>query len=239
MKKIIYSIKQGFTLVETLVAVLIVALVLTAFIVVFAPAAAGIRKSLDVQEANRIASTLEQELASLRPNAGSADMKTGFQQAFDMIKRSNESGEAILIYQYRASLANRRQDQTPVPVPRVDSKEVGKDYMVQTMVRRYSDPYFKEDLTALEGNVFYVKCNQLVFNDDEMVQSTSKGAIVNPKNSSQEIASAYDYPEALIAFSAEFYMASSRAESYFLNKFTKDFASARKPIFIRNLSVRR
>ena len=49
---------------ETVIAIGVLAVLLTGFMIVFAPAAAGIRKSINVQEADRLASTLEQELVT-------------------------------------------------------------------------------------------------------------------------------------------------------------------------------
>jgi prepilin-type N-terminal cleavage/methylation domain-containing protein len=50
---------RGFTLLETVIAIGVLAVLLTGFMVVFAPAADGIRKSINVQQADRMGSTLE------------------------------------------------------------------------------------------------------------------------------------------------------------------------------------
>ena len=66
MKNPSSSRKRAFTLLETVIAIGVLAVLLTGFMIVFAPAAAGIRKSINVQEADRLASSLEQELVTLR-----------------------------------------------------------------------------------------------------------------------------------------------------------------------------
>ena len=81
--------KCGFTLIETVIAIGVLAVLLTGFIIVFAPAAAGIKNSVNLQAADRLASTLEQELVTLRKGQKDDDDKefaTGFDKAFDWIK---------------------------------------------------------------------------------------------------------------------------------------------------------
>ncbi|MCU0752004.1 MAG: type II secretion system GspH family protein, partial [Akkermansiaceae bacterium] len=93
--------KRGFSLIETVIAIGVLAVLLTGFMIVFAPAAAGIRKSINVQEADRLATTLEQELVTFRTGDPGGN---GFGKAFTWIKDSNNANTALLIYQYRGSL---------------------------------------------------------------------------------------------------------------------------------------
>jgi prepilin-type N-terminal cleavage/methylation domain-containing protein len=232
--------RSGFTLLETVIAIGVLAVLLTGFMVVFAPAAAGIKRSISVQEADRLASTLEQELVTLRGQQELTKFKTGFGKAFDFIKESHKSGEALLIYQYRGSLSSSRTDETPEPVTNIQSKLPGKDYVVQTMVRRKSDPEFKKDLAALEGGIYLVKCTQLIFKSGELKPGTA-GTIADPKGSNSATANADDYPEAVIAFSADFFTLPVRSSSFFDSPtgFNKSFTNAKKAVFTRNLAVRR
>lgn len=229
---------RGFTLLETVIAIGVLSVLLTGFMVVFAPAAAGIKKSINVQVADRLASTMEEELVTLRGSTQNSEYKTGFGKAFEWIKSANKANEALLIYQYRGSVATLRSDDgTPEPIVVVDDKLPGKDYIVQTMVRQKSDPKFLEDLRAVEGGVFLVKPTQLVFNSGELKAGTA-GTIKDPKTGTA--ADTADlYPEAVIAFSAEFFSVPAKSKGYFAGKFSDYFTKAKNPVFTRNLAVRR
>ncbi len=231
---------RGFTLLETVIAIGVLAVLLTGFMIVFAPAAAGIRKSINVQQADRLASTLEQELVTTR--LGDTH-KTGFDKAFKWIEGSHKQSDAILVYQYRGKLGvPGRADGTPEPETNIQGKLPGKDYAVTTIARRGSDREFTKDLAAVEGNVYLVKCTQLIFSSAAgggLVAGTP-GKINDPKGGGVAVGDSDTYPEAVIAFSAEFYMLPSKLASYFSGAaFTKYFTEAKNPVFTRNLAVRR
>jgi prepilin-type N-terminal cleavage/methylation domain-containing protein len=231
--------QRGFTLLETVIAIGVLAVLLTGFMVVFTPAADGIRKSINVQQADRLASALELELVTLRGATETTKYKTGFNKSFEWIGNKSTAKDALLIYQYRGKTSSlRTDDQTPEPEPFLKDKLPGKDYVVVSMLRRRSDPKLEDDLKAVEGAVYLVKCTQLIFGGDELIAGTA-GGIKDPKTGTPA-ASADDYPEAVIAFSAEFHMLPAKTASYIAGPaFTAKFDSAQNPVFTRNLAVRR
>ncbi|MEO5715044.1 MAG: type II secretion system protein [Luteolibacter sp.] len=245
------SIRQrGFTLLETVIAIGVLAVLLTGFMVVFAPAAAGIRKSINVQEADRLASTVEQEMVTFRKGDESGlpskTAYTGFDKAYTWIENSSAAASAILVYQYRGELGGTaRPDGTPEPVIDVKNKLAGKDYVVVPMARRVDSANFTKDIAALEGGVYLVKCTQLVFGGATagLTLSTSK-KIVDPKGTGGGAVSGTDtYPEAVIAFAADFYMLPGKSSSFFgggsAASYKTAFDKAKTPVFTRNLAVRR
>jgi prepilin-type N-terminal cleavage/methylation domain-containing protein len=240
MKPNSISRPRGFTLLETVIAIGVLAVLLSGFMVVFTPAAEGIRKSINVQQADRLASAVEQELVTLRGATQASDYKTGFNKSYEWIKESNTVGTALLVYQYRGELnGNARSDGTPEPVASIKNKVPGKDYVVVPMVRQRNDTQnLRNDLDAVEGPVFLVKCTQLIFDGGELKPGTA-GQIKDPKGTDPST-SGDDYPEAVIAFSAEFHLMPSRSADYFSgNGFTQKFPTVKNPVFTRNLAVRR
>lgn len=234
--------RHGFTLLETVIAIGVLAVLLTGFMVVFAPAADGIRKSINVQQADRMASALEQELVTLR----NKDFATGFNKAFDWIQKSNVAvpTDALLVYQYRGRISSlRTDDNTPTPEPLLKDKLPGQDYVVVPMVRRKSDPKLAEDLAAVEGAVYFVKCTQLVFDTTSgALKVGTPGKIIDPKGTTAYVSADGPpiYPEAVIAFSAEFHMLPTKTASYISGSaFTTKFGNVKNPVFTRNLAVRR
>lgn len=227
--------KRGFTLMETVIAIGVLAVLLTGFLAVFTPAAQGIRRSINAQEADRLASTLERELVTARNDSH----PTGFNKAFEWISDSKNPADAIFIYQYRGDPASMRPDGTPTPLPRISGLP-GKDYVVQAMARLKSDPFFLDDLAAVDGAIFYVKATQLVYNASNGMEVSTEKAIVDPKTKNA-VANADAYQDAVIAFSAEFFAVPSKAPNYLTGpKFSERFnGNNAKPIFVRNLAVRR
>jgi prepilin-type N-terminal cleavage/methylation domain-containing protein len=232
--------RRGFTLMETVIAIGVIALLLTGFVAVFAPAVDGIRKSINVQDADRLASTLERELATLRPGQGGASINTGFDKAFEWIKNSNQAEQALVIYQYRGNISTQREDGTPAAVSNPRGTP-GRDYVVVPMLRRLSDSRLTEDLQALEGQVFVVRCIQLVYNNNGELEKGTPGQIADPRASGGNAGSADQYPEAVIAFAAEFYSLPSRDATYLRGEAFKSYFNdrMRNPMFTRNLAVRR
>lgn len=235
MKSTSKSNQRGFTLLETVIAIGVLAVLLTGFMVVFAPAAEGIRKSINVQQADRLASTVEDELVTLR----NKDFTTGFNKAFDWIKSSTNAPTAMFVYQYRGKAGSAmRTDGTPQPQADIKGKVTGKDFIVVPMMRRVNDTaLLKEDLTAIEGAVYLVKCTQLVFDKGEL-KLGDQGQIKDPKTGTAS-ANPDTYPEAVIAFSAEFHIMPAKTYDYLSGVLPGKFAKLKNPVFSRNLAVRR
>jgi hypothetical protein len=224
---------------ETVIAILVLAVLLTGFLTVFTPAAQGIRRAISTQQADRLKATLEKDMATLREGEKTADIATGFDKAFTWIQEGHTASTAIFVYQYRGNKAlSPRADGTLQPMTIIQGKP-GIDYVTQTAARRADDDLFIEDLDAVVGPVFYVKPTQLVYNNNELVLSDTPGQIENPEDASIA-ANPDDYTDAVIAFSASFYMVPSVSANYLTgSKFAEKFASVVKPVFVRNLAVRR
>jgi hypothetical protein len=119
------------------------------------------------------------------------------------------------------------------------------------MMRRKSSPLFlDQDLPAIEGSVYLVKCAQMVYVPDGAqfalkpvpVGGKARGKIYNPSPNSDdaEVDPLSTYPDAVIAFAAEFYPCPAKAKGFFEGtSFTKFYQRSVKPTFTRNLAIRR
>ena len=123
------------------------------------------------------------------------------------------------------------------------SGQPGQDYIVQSMARRADDGFLAEDLTALEGPIFFVKTTQLIFKGNalEIDDAPTSGRLKNPAGTTPpDTNTVEEYQDAVIAFSAEFHGVPTKSLSYLSsNAFQEHFDTVKKPIFTRNLAIRR
>ncbi|HEY1123257.1 MAG TPA: prepilin-type N-terminal cleavage/methylation domain-containing protein [Haloferula sp.] len=231
---------RGFTLMETVIAIGVLALLLTAFLAVFGPATTGLRRAISVQEADRLSAALERELVTLRPGGGGQSFTTGFDKAYDWIQSSPDKGSEIMLYQYRGDPSQLRSDGTMEPYTK-NGGVAGKDFIVQPAVRQRSDDELLEDLKAIDGRIFAVKLTQLVFSSGQLTRGTA-GEITDPTPDDGDSAGGSgsdSYPEAVIAFAAEFFIVPNSSPEYVKPDGKFSLANMTKPVFTRNLAVRR
>jgi len=237
MQRITSPKRGGFTLMETVIAIGVLAVLLTAFLAVFGPAARNIRKAISVQEADRLAYTLERELVTVHPDE-TGDFKTGFEKAYAWIEDATEdTSDPLLIFQYRGKIGDIASDGAAEPF--TGQGVAGQDFIVQPIVRKASE-LEEDDIRALEGRIYTVKLTQLVFNGGALELGTP-GKIDDPTPGDGESggggSGADGYPEAVIAFAAEFFIVPNSSLRYIQQNL--DLSELNNPIFTRNLAVRR
>jgi prepilin-type N-terminal cleavage/methylation domain-containing protein len=240
MKSTFIRMRRGFTLMETVIAIGVLALLLTAFLAVFGPATTGLRKAISVQEADRLAAALERELVTIRPGTTS-NYKTGFDKAYLWIEEaSSDSETSIFLYQYRGTPDEIRTDGSMEPYT-AGGGVAGKDFIVQPAVRKRDDPLFLEDMEALDGRIFTAKLTQLEFNNGQLTKREDGGINPDPNDTGETLGGTGSdaYVEAVIAFAAEFFIVPNSDPNYVKpgGKFNPENLS--KPVFTRNLAVRR
>jgi type II secretory pathway pseudopilin PulG len=230
---------RGFTLMETVIAIGVLAVMLTAFMAVFGPASRGIRRSINVQEADRLTSALEREMATNRPSGATAEATTAFHKAYDWITGSHQNNTVVFAYQYRGNPSQLRADGTMEPFT-TRGGSAGQDYVVQPMLRRRGDALLEQDLRALEGRVFFVKMTQLIFDGANGMRPGQAGTISPPPGQTALGGTGADsYPDAVIPFMAEFYEIQTTDPAFLRAGGRFNVANYTKPMFTRNVAVRR
>ncbi|MDA0767076.1 MAG: type II secretion system protein [Verrucomicrobia bacterium] len=229
---------KGFTLMESVIAIGIVAILLTTFLAVFGPATQGIRKAISIQEADRLASALERELQVLRPESDK-NFDTAFDKAFSWIQDSGKdvNPSAVFLYNYKGDPTQMRSDGTMEPYTGVTG-EPGKEFILQPSVRRIGDSELKDDLEAVVGPIYFVKATQLVFDNGSLTLGTP-GQIVDPHGGAGGALDSNSYPEAVIAYNAQVYLLRSNTFQYVERFDPTDKEVLGQPLFSRNLAVRR
>jgi prepilin-type N-terminal cleavage/methylation domain-containing protein len=248
--------RHGFTLVETVIAIGVLAVLLSGFLIIFTPAAEGIRKSIGSQEVDALTNALSNELVTVRVTS---EGSSGFEKAFNWVKDSTgtissnldggNEANALLLFQYRGSAnPSNVTNGAPTPIDNITGKKAGSDYVLVPMLRKRS-AVTKAELDAAEGPVFLVKCVQMIATSSTTFAtstSTNRGKIIHPVAGgipAGPFTTAAVYPEAILSFQAEFYMLPAKSYGYVTSSQTSAFLGfydkSVKPSFVRTIAVRR
>ena len=232
--------RNGFTLMETLLAIAVVAVLLSSFLAVFGPATSGIRQSISAQDADRLASALEHEMSTLRESE-TGTYTTSFDKAFDWISTSGDLSNAVILFNYRGDTSISTDGEMNPYTGDIGSP--GQDYLVQSAVRRLgSSTDLEEFLAAVDGRSFVVRMRQLVRDSDgSLIPATAGDPLVSVDGVTAS--SSDDFDDAVLAFQAEFYLLPANNFSYLNNTLAgsgSDFETTLgNPIVTRNIAVRR
>ena len=245
-----FNKNPGFTLVEVAIAMGMMAVMISSFMVVFGPSIKGIDKSLSAKEADRLTSALELELGVVRAGETYA---TPFEKGFWWIKQSTlDSKYPVLIYQYRGNPNSVRTDGTlnPYPYNATNPGIPGVNYVIQTSVRRLNDTFHNSKIQAelapgvLEGKVYYARLTQLRYDTSgEMVPTTTENNITKLQPTHANTATPADYTyDAVLPFRARFYEVKPPLWSYIENTADTNGWRVEKvgnPVITKNMAVMR
>lgn len=177
----IRSGRQGFTLAELLLAMLVFAIAITTILALLARSIETVDEILVKDEAMRLSGAVEDEFEKLP-----------FEAVYNWVGRLGTSNEVkIFAYNYRGDPENiRPSDGTLVPVPS-RAGTPGEDYVVTPGIRRISGSFvpqrLEDDLAALEGRLFLVRYS------------------LSPNNPEPMTASSDTYPSAVLVLFAEYF----------------------------------
>lgn len=227
---------KGFTLMESVIAIGVVAVLLTTFLAVFGPATQGIRRAISTEDADRLIAAFEKELSILREDEA-ATYTSAFDKAYDWIEKSSQNGKTgVILINYRSDVANIGNDGKPTPIVGGD-----EEYVVTATAELFDGNQVSDELgdklPAAVGPIFFVKTTQLVYNAQGELELGSSG-IKPPRQGQDDLGGtgSDSYPEATIAFNAEFFLLPANSQQYVQSFNVNNLG---KPLFDRNLAVRR
>lgn len=233
--------RSGFTLMEVLLAIAVVAVLLTTFLAVFGPATNSIRRAISVQDADRLASALEKEMSTLRQDEN-GQFNTAFDKAFEWISSSGSLDSAVLLFNYRGDTGQITNGQLDPFTGNNGSP--GQDYLVQPAVRRLGGGSndLENLMEAIEGRAFVVQMRQLVRDANGGLTPAQAGAgIVSSAGTASS--NSQNFEDAVIAFQADFYVLPANSYQYVNGPMaqggTNFQATLGDPLFSRAMAVRR
>lgn len=226
---------RGFTLMETLLAMALVATLVSIFLVVFVPARGMVQKSLAQQDADRLVGVLKAEMKTIRNDErsttkASADKYTnGFDKGFYWLKKTNSPDSAIVIFSYREDLTKEPQkDGTRPSIPA--SKSVpGETSNLVTIACPIDDKIHRKHIRDAVGPVFVVSMTHLEFRNGEYKAANKPGTISagSPEEYLQNCVN-HEAGGASITYRADFYMLTSPNPNIVKNK---KWSRLGRPIF--------
>jgi len=195
--------RRGFTLIETALAVVIVAIVLLAAIGLLIPAQRAIDDVLTADQATRLLNEIEKEMAVVRPNE-TANFTTGFDKAYRAANQHAAEDGVLAVFFYRAQKPTAgggtggRTDGRLAPFTGdIVTSRAGDDYVLQAAVMpvaAYNNDIALKD--ALDGGLFLARLVPL----EGLLPETSEQYLKNNPDPN-------GYPEAVIPAAVEFYVA--------------------------------
>ena len=228
---------------ETLLALALVATLVSIFLVVFVPARGMVQKSLAQQDAERLIGVLRTEMRTIRNDerttgkSSESQYRTTFDKGFYWLKKTDSPKTAIVIFSYREDLSkNPEPDGTRPPIPARESVP-GETSNLVTIACPVDDKVHAAHIKDAVGPVYVVRMTQLEFKGGEF-KPVSKPGIVSGYNSPE------DYLEKCVNFEvggptlfyrADFFLLSSANPALLKNK--KDWKRLGQPIFSSTMSI--
>ena len=230
-----HSAVRGFTLVEVVVTMGVIATLVSTFLVLMGLGTESLSDTINEREADRLTTALEREFSILRPDEAIAEVTTAFDKAYDWIDKSSRGDAMILLYTYWGDLTMIRDG----GFPEAETPAAGVLIpAVRLIVGGKLAQEIRSEIEAVSGPVFLVKTTQLVYENEQLV--AGKPGIEPPYPNQDPLPGGVtpgdSYPQAVIAIEAEFYRMPTNDPEY-IEKLTAH--ALRDPLFSRRMGVRR
>lgn len=242
------KIRQGFTIMETLLAIGIISMLLGIFMTLFLPAKNMVRASIAKGESERITSVLHSEMMTLRDNEMASDSATesygdqyisGFDKAFDWLTKSTVPRTSIVIFSYRADVSKDIRDDGTYPAVKLNANVPQQQHKLVTMACPLDSILHREDIKHAVGPVFLVRMNHLEEKPNGTFELVDRPGYVRGGNSPLDYVSSPNDTESwggYLLFRADFFMLSPPDPARYSRRTWEQMG---QPIFSTTLSIRR
>lgn len=237
----------AFTLMETLLAIALVAMLVSIFLTVFVPARGLIQQSLTKQEADRLVSILRAEMNTVRANEQSLNQQesapgqyiTAFDKGFYWILSSTKPDTSIVIFSYRADTSKPRNEDGTYPSIPANKSVPGQDTFITSIACPMNSSIHKKDIMNAVGPVFLVKLTQIEPSASGEYKLASSPGVISSASSpnkffSQEGAE-WEWGGAIFC-RADFYLMTSLNPASYRKR---PWSRMGRPVFSANFSFRR
>ncbi len=243
-----FAHRRGFTIMETILAIGLIAMLLGIFLTLFLPAKDMIRAAIAREESDRVISVLRSEMTTLRQNeqapassSKSTDTKyvSGFDKAFNWFKRSARPSTSIVIFTYRADLSKSPRADGSYPAVKIGKDLPAGSTALISMACPITDAIHKDDFMHAVGPVFLVRMTQLVEGTNGTFTLAKKSGIIKEAGSPETFVSSEkdkDAWGATLFFQADFYIMSPPSPARYRKMVWEKMA---QPTFTTNMSIRR
>lgn len=248
MKKVSFSPRGGFTLMETLLAIALVGTLLSLFLTVFVPARGMVQQALTRQDAERITGILRAEMSFLRadeeaPAAANSSSDNSYLSPFDKsffwLRKCSKPSSSIVIFSYRADMSKTpRADGSFPSVPAAKSVP-GKNSQLVSLACPMDDKIHKNDIPNAVGPVFLVRMTQLEEKKNGEFKEVKTPGTIAAAASPDKFCSAPGDRDAwggVVFYRADFFLMNPPNPARYKGKTWKQLG---RPLFSANLSFHR
>jgi len=214
--------QKGFSVIEVVMAIGVVAILLTGILAVVTPAQSSINNKLEEQRLRKLATEVEQEFSVIRPHESQSI--NHFLKTIIAIDGSDSGvdniGSAYFVGEYNGDIQNGLDEGSG----RINAlgitadSNLGEDYLVVPIAFKHTvdgGTDFEQDIftssngNQASGNLYMLRFVQLIKDGDDLVVSTEFGSVVDPENPEEgttyNLSNWEDYPQSWIGLRAEFY----------------------------------
>lgn len=221
---------------ETLLAMALVATLVSIFLVVFVPARGMVQKSLAQQDCDRLVGVLKTEMKTVRQDERSTSVASedkyvnAFDKGFYWLKKTAKPETAIVVFSYREDITkNPREDGTRPAIP-VNESVPGETSNLVTIACPIDDKIHSKHIRDAVGPVFLVSMTHLEFKNGEWKANAKPGNIPGGGSPASYIEDSHarELGGASIMYRADFYMLNTPNPNVVKGK---DWKRMGRPIF--------